>query len=101
MVLRHSGQPAAVLSSRHLDGQARGGGVLDRLTRLASRLLNTPGAAVSLVGDDRQVFLSAVGEPPGLAYSPCRHVVEADAPLIIGDIRADGRVRDRAELTAL
>ncbi|MFF5078413.1 PAS domain S-box protein [Actinoplanes sp. NPDC000266] len=101
MVLRHSGQPSAALSSRLLDGQAQGGGVLDRLTRLASRLLGAPVAAVSLVGDDRQVFLSAVGEPPGLAYSPCRHVVEADAPLIIGDIRADGRVRDRAELTAL
>ncbi|MFG1997444.1 PAS domain S-box protein [Actinoplanes sp. NPDC048988] len=101
MVLRHTGHASPALSARLLDGHAQGGGVLDRLTRLASRLLNVPVAAVSLLGDDRQVFLSTAGEPSALAYSPCRHVVETDGPLIIGDIRADGRVRDRAELTAL
>ena len=34
---------------------------LDRLTRLATRLVKAPVALVSLVDTDRQVFVSAVG----------------------------------------
>ena len=75
---------------------------LDRLTRLAARLLGAPVALVSLIDADRQVFASAVGldEPLAtvrqtpLSQSWCRHVVTTHAPLIINDAVTDPRVRD-------
>ncbi|MEV4346512.1 PAS domain S-box protein [Actinoplanes sp. NPDC049596] len=85
MSLRHSGNAQAAVRQ---DGPAHSTTVLDRLTRLAARLLRVPVAAVSLVGDSRQVFLSTVGQSPELAYAPCRHVIEADAPQIVSDARA-------------
>jgi PAS domain S-box-containing protein len=73
---------------------------LDRLTRLATRLVKTPVALVSLVDIDRQVFVSAVGldEPwasrgqTPLSHSFCQYVVTDQAPLVITDARADGRL---------
>ncbi|WP_157441875.1 ATP-binding protein [Actinoplanes awajinensis] len=73
---------------------------LDRLTRLATRLVNAPVALVSLVDADRQVFVSAVGldEPwasrgqTPLSHSFCQYVVTDQAPLVITDARADGRL---------
>ena len=67
----------------------------DRLTRMAARLLRAPVALISLVTDDRQFFKSAAGlaEPwasrrgAPLAYSICRHVVDAGAPLAVDDVR--------------
>src|SRR5690242_1860385 len=67
----------------------------DRLTRLASRLLGAPIALVTLLGEDRAFFKSAMGLPEPwatrrstpLAYSFCRHVVATGAPLVVEDAR--------------
>jgi diguanylate cyclase (GGDEF)-like protein/PAS domain S-box-containing protein len=72
---------------------APGREALDRLTRLAARLLDVPTAFVSLVDAERQFFASAVGvaEPwaslrgTPLSHSICQHVVESDAPVVIED----------------
>lgn len=72
----------------------------DRLTRLASRLLGTPVALVSLVDDERQFFKSQVGlrEPwaserqTALSHSFCQHVVASGEPLVISDARTDETV---------
>lgn len=75
---------------------------LDRLTWLASEVLQAPVALVSLVGDERQVFASQVGlreplattrETP-LTHSFCKHVVAAAAPLVIADVQEHPLVRD-------
>jgi PAS domain S-box-containing protein len=67
----------------------------DRLTRLASRILEAPVALVSLVDRDRQFFKSAVGFPEGwthdretpLSHSLCQHVVGTGTPLAVEDAR--------------
>ncbi|WP_285598602.1 PAS domain S-box protein [Kineosporia sp. NBRC 101731] len=70
---------------------------LERLTRLAARLLDTPVILVSLVTGERQVFVSQLGlsqpwadagETP-LTHSFCQHVVDTDAPLVVTDARED------------
>lgn len=67
----------------------------DRLTRLATRLLDVPTALVSLVDEDRQFFKSCVGlrepwasrrETP-LTHSFCQYAVELAAPFIVEDAR--------------
>ncbi|MBC8141618.1 MAG: response regulator [Armatimonadetes bacterium] len=67
----------------------------DALTRLATRVLKTSMALVSLVDDDRQFFksscglfpeLAAKGESP-LSHSLCQYVVANEAPLAISDAR--------------
>ncbi|GAA0256791.1 ATP-binding protein [Cryptosporangium japonicum] len=71
--------------------------VLDRLTRLVSRVTGAPVALVSLVDAGRQFFVSAVGLPEPwqerrqtpLTHSFCQYVVSADAPLVISDARSD------------
>ena len=69
----------------------------DRWTRLAARLLDAPVALVSLVGEDQQLFTTRAGvEELGreaVARSLCRYVVEADAPLFVGDAREHPLVR--------
>ena len=74
----------------------------DRMTSLASKILQTPVALVSLVDHDRQFFKSATGlaerwaqqrETP-LSHSFCRHVVGSNEPLIISDAREHPLVRD-------
>ena len=70
---------------------------LDCLTRLTTRLLGVPVALVSLVAEDRQVFVSAVGlaEPwastrtTPLSHSFCQHVVTSGRSLVVPDARAD------------
>lgn len=67
--------------------------VFDQLTRIAARVLNAPIAALSLVDDHRQFFLSHAGLPPVLAEaretplsaSICAHVVRAGTPLAVPD----------------
>jgi GAF domain-containing protein len=74
----------------------------DRLTRLATRLLKTPVALVSLVDRDRQFFKSAVGLPEPwhsrretpLTHSFCKHAVARNAPLVIPDARKDPEFHD-------
>ncbi|MDP9795815.1 PAS domain S-box-containing protein [Catenuloplanes nepalensis] len=77
---------------------------LDRLARLASRLLDAPTTLVSLVTADRQVFPGRagldIGETP-LSHSFCRHVVADDAPLVVPDARVDPRVSDNPAIPDL
>ncbi len=64
--------------------------VFDRYTRMATRLLGTPVALLSLVEPERQVFKSRVGldvSETALSHSFCQHVVAANAPLVIEDAR--------------
>lgn len=78
----------------------------DRLTRLAADLLRTPIAALSLVGEDRQFFKSAVGlaEPAAttrempLSHSWCQIPVETGAPLVVTDARIDPRTAGSAPI---
>jgi diguanylate cyclase (GGDEF)-like protein/PAS domain S-box-containing protein len=76
----------------------------DRLTRLATRLLDAPVGLISLVAAERQYFKSAVGlevrEVP-LSHSFCQHVVRADAPLVVTDARRDPRVADNPAVDEL
>src|ERR1700755_2266979 len=57
--------------------------VFDRLTRLATKLLGTPVATMTLVDDRRQFFKSSVGTAVNqtpLSHSFCQHVVAGGAP---------------------
>jgi diguanylate cyclase (GGDEF)-like protein/PAS domain S-box-containing protein len=82
---------------------------LDRLTRLAARLLGAPTALATLVDADRQVFASAVGAPEPaasergtpLSHSFCRHVVDSAAPLVVEDARSHPLVCDNPSVVEL
>src|SRR6266508_3541157 len=71
----------------------------DRLTALASRVLDVPVALVSLVTPDRQFFKSQRGLPSPyaerretpLSHSFCQHVVREAAALVVDDAREDPR----------
>jgi signal transduction histidine kinase len=71
----------------------------DRLTRLASRVLETPAALVSLVDDRREFFKSAAGiseddrERP-LSHSYCKYVVATGEPLVAADAREHDLLKD-------
>ena len=82
---------------------------LERLTRLASRIIDAPVSLVSMVDEDRQVFAAEVGleepwasrgETP-LAYSFCQHVVRNRDALVVGDATEDDRVRDNPSIEEL
>jgi signal transduction histidine kinase len=68
----------------------------DQFTRLASTILQTPVALVSLVDQDRQFFKSSVGLPEPwassrqtpLSHSFCKHVVSTSEPLSVSDARS-------------
>ncbi|MFL5562858.1 MAG: GAF domain-containing protein [Gemmatimonadaceae bacterium] len=74
----------------------------DRLTRIASRMLNAPISLVTLIDEDRQYFLSCVGLPESLrerretplTYSVCKHVVPNGKALIAADISEHPLVED-------
>ena len=69
----------------------------DGLTKLASTVLQTPIALVSLVDADRQWFKSGDGlevSETSRAVSLCGHVVELDEALIVPDTWADARFSD-------
>jgi diguanylate cyclase (GGDEF)-like protein/PAS domain S-box-containing protein len=78
--------------------------VFDRLTRLASRVLDAPIAMMSLVDDERQFFKSAVGvditQTP-LSHSFCQHVVVDEEPLVVSDARLDPRLRENPAIEEL
>jgi len=74
---------------------------LDRLTRLAARLLGTPVALITLVDADRQILKSRVLPAPladvretTLDYSFCRHTLATQEPLFLDDVRGHPLVGD-------
>ncbi|MBI3968954.1 MAG: GAF domain-containing protein [Chloroflexi bacterium] len=81
----------------------------DRLTRLATRVLDVPIALVSLVDAQRQFFKSAVGltepwasrrETP-LSHSFCQHVVVSGQPFVVVDAREHPLVRENLAIRDL
>ncbi len=93
--------------TRLLDSDAEA--AFDRLTRLASQLLNAPVALVSLVDDRRQFFKSAfgLGEPwcsrreTPLSHSFCQHVTRERSVLRVDDAPTDPRVMDNRAIRDL
>ena len=81
----------------------------DRLTSLATTVLDVPVALVSLVDEDRQFFKSCIGLPEPwaslretpLSHSFCQHVVAEQQPLIIEDARIHPLVRDNLAIAEL
>lgn len=102
-----AGRLAALAGAGLLDTPAEE--PFDRLTRLVSRVLGVPVSLVSLVDSDRQFFKSQVGlaEPwaserqTPLSHSFCQHVVTRQAPLVVGDARADPLVCDNLAIPDL
>lgn len=98
---------AALESSALLDSSAEE--AFDQFTRLASSIIQTPVALVSLVDRDRQFFKSNVGlqEPwsktrqTPLSHSFCKHVVQTAAPLSVADAREHPQLRDNRAITDL
>ncbi len=81
----------------------------DRLTRLVRHVMKVPVSLVSLVEEDRQVFLSAAGldgkwvvtrETP-LTHSFCQHVVDTGERLRIENARAHPLVQDNLAMSQL
>ena len=74
----------------------------DRLTRLASRMMRTPIALLSLVDHHRQFFKSFLGLPDRLAkhretpltHSFCKHVVASNSPFVVKNSLEHPDVRD-------
>ena len=66
----------------------------DRLTRLASRLLEAPVSTISLTDRDRQWFKSKVGvdltEIPR-EQAPCAYAIEGQGVFVVPDLTADPR----------
>ena len=91
---------AALKATGLLDGSSNA--VLDRLTRLVTRVLGVPVALVSLVDDRGQHFpgLTGLGGWAGeqrgtpLSHSFCQHVVMSESRLIVPDASLHALVRD-------
>lgn len=69
----------------------------DRLTRLASRLLDAPVSTISLTDHDRQWFKSKVGMELAQiprAQAPCSYAIEADEVFVVPDLLEDARFKD-------
>ena len=75
---------------------------LDRLTKLATRMLGVPISVVSLIEESRQFYAAntGVGDPwasqrgSPLSHSFCKHVVETGEPIIVEDARLVDFLRD-------
>lgn len=100
------GDPARVAAVRRvLQGGVTATG-LDRITRLASELLQAPRAQVSLLAED-QVIASAFGvemtpaqRVGAVADSLCTVTVRLGAPFAVSDARLDPRVADLPPVTS-
>jgi two-component system, cell cycle sensor histidine kinase and response regulator CckA len=81
----------------------------DRLTRMASRLLGTPIALISLVAEDRQFFKSSIGLPEPwasrrgapISFSFCSQVVSSGEQLIVEDARRHPLLRHSTAIREL
>lgn len=74
----------------------------DRITRLASKLLNTPIAIISLVDENRQWFKSRIGLEPqetsrDVAF--CHHTIQSSSPLAVEDTLMDARFANNPLVT--
>lgn len=74
----------------------------DRITRLASRLLDAPVALISLVDSDRQWFKSAQGlevqeTPRSMAF--CAHAILGDEVMIVSNASNDPRFQNNPLVT--
>lgn len=93
-VVRNMSRLAALQRTGLLDSPPDA--AFDRLTKLATKIIGTPVALVSLVDGDRQFFKSAVGVPEPwksqrgtpLTHSVCKHVVATARELVVSDARA-------------
>ena len=82
---------------------------LDRLTRIAAKVVGAPVALVTLIDSHRQYFKSDYGLPQHLkearqtplTHSFCRHVVEDSAPMVVADARLDPRLKDNPAIEAV
>lgn len=90
---------AAVRATGMLD--APPAAALDRLTKLASVLLDVPATFISLVDEQRDFYLShsGFGEPLATARELggttfCHYAMVNDGPLLIDDTRADATYRN-------
>jgi diguanylate cyclase (GGDEF)-like protein len=69
----------------------------DRITRLASRLLEVPIAVLNFVDQERHWGKATAGIPEyevPRADSPCAWTILQDTPLLVPDLRLDGRFQD-------
>jgi PAS domain S-box-containing protein len=106
-VLRDPARLAALAATGLLDSAPAE--MFDRLTRLAARLLGAPMAALSLLDERRQFFMSHCGFPAPLAaaretpleYSVCRRVVASGGPVTIGDAAREPWLADNPLVTEL
>lgn len=81
----------------------------DRLTRLASKIVDAPVSLVSLLDADRQFVKSFVGvgdpisvtQEIGLSYSLCKHMLLDHQPLILEDARLSPTVADNLAVTEM
>ena len=79
----------------------------DRIARVASKMLATPIATVTLIDSGRQFYKACLGLPEPinttrettLEYSFCRHTIALGTPLVIGDTLADERVANMRSVT--
>nr|WP_289852106.1 GAF domain-containing protein [Rhizobium sp. SSA_523] len=82
---------------------------LQNVVELVKVALGCPVALVSILDEDRQVFAAHIGLPgewarrgeTPLTHSFCQHVVNANAPLIVGDARLHDLVRDNLAIEDL
>lgn len=83
--------------------------IFERLARLASQIVKTPIAAVSLLDGERQYFLGQIGLPEPaasqsevpLSHSFCQHLVATQSPLIIEDARQHPLVHDNPSIESM
>ena len=79
----------------------------DRISRIASRMMNAPIATVTLIDRDRQFYKACVGIPEPLStsratsldYSFCKHTIALGTPLVIADTLLDARVAEIPSVT--
>lgn len=104
-VLSDPARIAALNKTGLLDSQTEE--AYDRVTRIASHLLEVPTMLVSLVDHDRQFFKSQIGLPERfkretpLTHSLCQWVVSSREDLIVSDVRQNEALRDNRAVEEL
>lgn len=97
----HSDPALAAAFRSHIEISSPNDESFVRLTRLAMRLLNAPGAFISLADQDTRVCLSCTGLPESwksqkqlaLVQSLLAQVYEGGQALVIDDVRANAQMR--------